>query len=471
VTKQLAVLGSPIGQALSPVLHRAAYTALGLDWSYRAIDCTPQMLAPFLAALDGNWAGLSLTMPLKRAAVHLLDEVSATVTATGTANTVTIRSGRLLGENTDAHGMLQTLLDAGVTHVESACVLGAGATAATALAVLHTLGRREVEAKQAGGEGGTPSSRPLGRATPPSRAGEARGPGPAEGRHGRPGRRRGTRGAEVGRQGAVHDLLAAAGPPARPCPTCTPPTGSRSWPRPTGPPRTASRCCRRCSRSTTPPAPGCTGTSPPASDAICPPAWTRPGHGGRPTSSSFTRSGATAEQRREERTVSNAERPHPAAAGQPWPTLRIRVRRAEDGQLVAASTQAAPGAVIEQVLLPSDWDTLVGLGRIAVGESRARLYLTTHGAPEPGQLVLCLRGAEGAVRVQGPLAPIADALGGRVRAAVLRMTALYRAAGRIDEARRWRALGRRMLKARRAARTGRSVRTASGGLPTLGKRC
>ncbi|MHC3393949.1 shikimate dehydrogenase [Streptomyces lavendulocolor] len=141
--KQLAVLGSPIGQALSPVLHRAAYRSLGLDWSYHAIDCTPDRLASFFAGLDDGWAGLSLTMPLKRVAVPLLDEVSQTVKATGTANTVTVRGGRLLGENTDVDGMLQALLDAGITRVESACVLGAGATAATALAALHTLDCRE----------------------------------------------------------------------------------------------------------------------------------------------------------------------------------------------------------------------------------------------------------------------------------------------------------------------------------------
>jgi shikimate dehydrogenase len=140
VTKQLAVLGSPIGQALSPVLHRAAYRALGLDWSYRAIDCAPDQLATFLTSLDDSWAGLSLTMPLKRAAVPLLDEISSTVTATGSANTITIHNGRLVGDNTDVDGMLHALIDAGVTRAESACVLGAGATAATALSVLHTLG-------------------------------------------------------------------------------------------------------------------------------------------------------------------------------------------------------------------------------------------------------------------------------------------------------------------------------------------
>ncbi|WP_329020976.1 shikimate dehydrogenase [Streptomyces sp. NBC_01601] len=138
--QQLAVLGSPIGQALSPVLHRAAYRVLGLDWTYRAIDCTPDQLEQFLADMDEGWAGLSLTMPLKRAAVPLLDEVSPLVHATGTANTVIRRGRRLLGENTDVDGMVQALRDAGVSRAESACVLGAGATAATALAALHLLG-------------------------------------------------------------------------------------------------------------------------------------------------------------------------------------------------------------------------------------------------------------------------------------------------------------------------------------------
>ncbi|MFD7580961.1 shikimate dehydrogenase [Kitasatospora sp. NPDC059817] len=144
--KQLAILGSPIGQALSPVLHRAAYGELGLDWTYRAIDCMPDDLPGFLAGLDGTWAGLSLTMPLKRTAVPLLHEVTDTVRATGTANTVTIRDGRLRGENTDVTGMLHALREVGVTRVGSACVLGAGATAATALAVLHTLGCTEATA-------------------------------------------------------------------------------------------------------------------------------------------------------------------------------------------------------------------------------------------------------------------------------------------------------------------------------------
>ncbi|WP_405614368.1 shikimate dehydrogenase [Streptomyces sp. NBC_01508] len=138
--KQLAVLRSPIGQALSPVLHRAAYQALGLDWTYEARDCTPDRLGSFLASLDDTWAGLSLTMPLKRTVVPLLDRASDTVVRIGAANTVVVTDGRLIGENTDLYGMVQALREGGVTAAADVTVLGAGATACTALAAARELG-------------------------------------------------------------------------------------------------------------------------------------------------------------------------------------------------------------------------------------------------------------------------------------------------------------------------------------------
>jgi shikimate dehydrogenase len=146
MTMRAAIVGHPVSQALSPLLHRTAYQELALDWTYDAIDCAPSRLPGFLAGLDGSWAGLSLTMPLKRTAVPLLDEASGTVQATGCVNTIIIRDSRMLGENTDVDGMLGALREAGIFSAGSACVLGAGATAATALAVLHILGCTEVTA-------------------------------------------------------------------------------------------------------------------------------------------------------------------------------------------------------------------------------------------------------------------------------------------------------------------------------------
>lgn len=137
---RLALLGSPIDHALSPVLHRAAYAALGLNWAYEAIDCSTEDLPGFLRALDSSWRGFSLTMPLKTAVVPLLDEATEAVMQTGTANTITVGNGRLAGDNTDVAGMVRALGDAGVTAAETITVLGAGATARTALAAAHALG-------------------------------------------------------------------------------------------------------------------------------------------------------------------------------------------------------------------------------------------------------------------------------------------------------------------------------------------
>jgi shikimate dehydrogenase len=134
-----AVLGSPIGHSLSPVLHRAAYAALGLDWRYDAVEVTEEGLAGFLGSLGPDWRGLSLTMPLKRAVVPLLDEVSDGVARAGAANTVVLGGGRRSGHNTDVPGAAAALDERHAGPVRSATVLGGGATAAS---LLHALADR-----------------------------------------------------------------------------------------------------------------------------------------------------------------------------------------------------------------------------------------------------------------------------------------------------------------------------------------
>ncbi|MFE2557689.1 shikimate dehydrogenase [Streptomyces sp. NPDC059352] len=133
-----AVLGSPIAHSLSPVLHRAAYAELGLgDWSYDRFEVDEAGLPGFVGELDGSWAGLSLTMPLKRAIIPLLDEISDTAASVEAVNTVVLREdGRRVGDNTDIPGMIAALRERSVEKVESAAVLGAGATASSALAAL-----------------------------------------------------------------------------------------------------------------------------------------------------------------------------------------------------------------------------------------------------------------------------------------------------------------------------------------------
>lgn len=136
--RRAAVLGSPIAHSLSPVLHRAAYAALGLDnWSYDRFEVDEAGLPAFVAGLDDSWAGLSLTMPLKRAIIPLLDEVSDTAASVEAVNTVVLtEDGRRVGDNTDIPGLIAALRERGVEKVESAAILGAGATASSALAAL-----------------------------------------------------------------------------------------------------------------------------------------------------------------------------------------------------------------------------------------------------------------------------------------------------------------------------------------------
>jgi shikimate 5-dehydrogenase len=141
-----AVLGSPIAHSLSPALHRAAHAALGLDdWTYQAIECGEADLASLVGSLGPEWAGLSLTMPLKRTVLPLLDRADPLVTVTGGANTVVFRPDGRHGYNTDVRGIVDALTESGAPAPETVTVLGAGATACSALAALPELGASEAD--------------------------------------------------------------------------------------------------------------------------------------------------------------------------------------------------------------------------------------------------------------------------------------------------------------------------------------
>jgi shikimate dehydrogenase len=145
--RRAAVLGHPVRHSLSPVLHRAAYAELGLDWTYEAVDVDAADLRDFVRSCGPEWVGLSLTMPLKLAVLPLLDEADETVTLVGAANTLVWRAGRRVGANTDVAGLVAALRERGVGGarvVPYASVLGSGATAASALAALAALGVMDV---------------------------------------------------------------------------------------------------------------------------------------------------------------------------------------------------------------------------------------------------------------------------------------------------------------------------------------
>lgn len=137
--RHAAVLGRPIAHSLSPVLHRAAYRALGLDWTYDAVECGLDELPGVLAARR-DWAGFSCTMPLKRAAFDIADEIRPPAAAVGAANTLLPRpGGGWIADNTDVAGIVATVREAGAGPA-TVTVLGAGGTAQALVAALPQLG-------------------------------------------------------------------------------------------------------------------------------------------------------------------------------------------------------------------------------------------------------------------------------------------------------------------------------------------
>ena len=143
--RRAAVLGSPISHSLSPVLHRAGYAAAGLSgWRYDAVEVDRAGLAGFVAGLDRSWRGLSLTMPLKEVAFSVATEVGETARRAGAVNTLVRRGdGGWDADNTDVPGIVAALRQ--VEHGGRARLIGAGATARSAVLALRDLGVRAVE--------------------------------------------------------------------------------------------------------------------------------------------------------------------------------------------------------------------------------------------------------------------------------------------------------------------------------------
>ena len=138
--RRCAVVGSPVAHSLSPVLHRAAYAELGLDWSYDSVEVDSAALEEFIEGLDDSWRGLSLTMPLKRTVVPLLDTSDDWVRLSAVANTLVLDTGQRHGFNTDIPGSIAAMQERLPDRPRSAVVLGGGATAASVLLALSELG-------------------------------------------------------------------------------------------------------------------------------------------------------------------------------------------------------------------------------------------------------------------------------------------------------------------------------------------
>lgn len=143
---QLGLIGYPLGHSLSPKIHAAALKVCGLQGAYSLFPIPPQddsSLKTLLARLRaGKLHGLNVTIPHKQNVIPLLDELTPTAQAIGAVNTLFMRGGQLIGDNTDAPGFLTDLKcllenrqspianhQSPIVNRKSALVLGAGGSA------------------------------------------------------------------------------------------------------------------------------------------------------------------------------------------------------------------------------------------------------------------------------------------------------------------------------------------------------
>jgi shikimate dehydrogenase len=135
-----ALIGSPVGHSLSPVIHQAAFDAAGADWTYAAFDVADGRAADAIAAMRVlGLSGLSVTMPHKQDVAAAVDRLDPTATALASVNTVSWDGDDLVGSSTDGPGFLHALLDEGIDVAGTrVAVIGAGGAARS---VIDALGR------------------------------------------------------------------------------------------------------------------------------------------------------------------------------------------------------------------------------------------------------------------------------------------------------------------------------------------
>lgn len=112
-TKPYAVLGHPVGHTLSPLMHNAAFRALGWNAIYLAFDVTPDDLPKVLRAMAAmGFAGANLTVPLKEVGCQSMDHLDASALITRSVNTVCFTPHGLVGHSTDGYGFLRAYREA-----------------------------------------------------------------------------------------------------------------------------------------------------------------------------------------------------------------------------------------------------------------------------------------------------------------------------------------------------------------------
>lgn len=145
-TRLAGVIGWPVRHSRSPDIHNAAYRAAGLDWVYVALPVPPGGVPGALAGVRAlGIEGLSVTMPHKAAVAAAVDACTADAVALGAVNSVRREGDRLVGDNTDGGGFVDSLLEADVDPSGRRCVvLGAGGAARAVVRALAVAGAEAV---------------------------------------------------------------------------------------------------------------------------------------------------------------------------------------------------------------------------------------------------------------------------------------------------------------------------------------
>ena len=141
-TRLTGIFGDPVQHSLSPTMHNAAYAALGMDRCYVAFQVAPNALLPALRGIRAlGLLGINLTVPHKEAALRAVDLVTTEGRLLGAINCVINRNRKLLGDNTDAHGLESDLRRLRVSlRGRTVLIVGAGGGAASAGLAVTRLG-------------------------------------------------------------------------------------------------------------------------------------------------------------------------------------------------------------------------------------------------------------------------------------------------------------------------------------------
>ncbi|WP_379136241.1 shikimate dehydrogenase [Paenibacillus sp. sgz500958] len=128
----LGVMGDPIAQSKSPLMHMEALRALGISGAYVPLHIKPEFLGEAIQAIRTlGFRGLNVTIPHKVAVMEYLDEVDATAKDIGAVNTIVNENGRLIGYNTDGIGYVRSLKTEVIAELAGTriVILGAGGAA------------------------------------------------------------------------------------------------------------------------------------------------------------------------------------------------------------------------------------------------------------------------------------------------------------------------------------------------------